>query len=129
MNSVAEVLAPAQPPPAEQQREQPGSSPATPSFDFKAYMMERALLINAALDASVPRQYPYLINDAMRYGPCCNAPTLTLDPKYSCPCTMLRVQEFKAQGTYGNLHICLPQGDTCCPSRLAVQPRPLFKDI
>ncbi len=48
---------------------------AKPSFDFNGYMKERAQLIDAALDKSVPLQYPEVINEAMRYsllaGGCC----------------------------------------------------------
>lgn len=36
------------------------------AFNFKAYMAERAALIDAALDKSVPMQYPELVNEAMR---------------------------------------------------------------
>ncbi|PRW39174.1 geranylgeranyl diphosphate synthase [Chlorella sorokiniana] len=39
-----------------------------PSFDFKMYMAERAEVIDAALDRSVPLQYPEVINEAMRYS-------------------------------------------------------------
>ena len=39
---------------------------AAPSFDFGGYMAERAVLINAALDQSVPLQYPEVINESMR---------------------------------------------------------------
>lgn len=38
------------------------------SFDFGAYMKDRATLIDAALDRSVPLQYPEVINEAMRYS-------------------------------------------------------------
>ncbi|KAL4419453.1 hypothetical protein ABPG77_003566 [Micractinium sp. CCAP 211/92] len=41
---------------------------AKPSFDFNGYMKERAQLIDAALDKSVPLQYPEVINEAMRYS-------------------------------------------------------------
>lgn len=41
---------------------------AKPSFDFNAYMKDRAQLIDAALDKSVPVQYPEVINEAMRYS-------------------------------------------------------------
>ena len=37
-------------------------------FDFKQYMAERAVMIDAALDRSVPLQYPEVINEAMRYS-------------------------------------------------------------
>ena len=63
MNSVAEVLAPEQP--TSTDAEQQGTAAG---FDFKKYMMQRAQLVNAALDAAVPRQYPHLINDAMRWA-------------------------------------------------------------
>lgn len=39
-----------------------------PSFDFKLYMADRAQIIDAALDKSVPLQYPEVINEAMRYS-------------------------------------------------------------
>ena len=41
---------------------------AAPSFDFKRYMSERAELIDAALDASVPLKYPEIITESMRYS-------------------------------------------------------------
>jgi len=37
-------------------------------FDFNQYMGERAKLIDAALDKSVPMQYPEVINESMRYS-------------------------------------------------------------
>ncbi len=46
--------------------EQPAT--AKPSFDFKKYMGERAQLIDAALDKSVPMQYPEVVNESMRYS-------------------------------------------------------------
>lgn len=39
-----------------------------PAFDFNMYMAERAQVIDAALDRSVPLQYPEVINEAMRYS-------------------------------------------------------------
>lgn len=39
---------------------------AEPDFDFKQYMAQRAKLVNQALDASVPLQYPELVNESMR---------------------------------------------------------------
>ena len=39
-----------------------------PAFDFGLYMKDRAVLIDAALDKSVPLQYPEVINEAMRYS-------------------------------------------------------------
>ena len=65
VGSVADVVAPTQPPQAAQRAEDQNSASA-PDFDFKRYLVERAQLIDAALDASIPRQYPHLINDAMR---------------------------------------------------------------
>lgn len=43
-------------------------SKSKPSFDFNQYMKERATLIDAALDKSVPLQYPEVINESMRYS-------------------------------------------------------------
>ena len=37
-------------------------------FDFQRYMGERAALIDAALDASIPMQYPEVIHESMRYS-------------------------------------------------------------
>lgn len=37
-----------------------------PDFNFKQYMGQRAELMNQALDASVPMQYPELVNESMR---------------------------------------------------------------
>lgn len=37
-------------------------------FDFNQYMGERAKLIDAALDESVPMQYPDVIHESMRYS-------------------------------------------------------------
>ena len=39
-----------------------------PAFDFRQYMAERAQIIDAALDKSVPMQYPEVINESMRYS-------------------------------------------------------------
>ena len=39
-----------------------------PAFDFNQYMMQRAQIIDAALDKSVPMQYPEVINESMRYS-------------------------------------------------------------
>lgn len=46
----------------------PSESTTKPSFDFKTYMAERATLIDAALDRSVPVQYPEVITESMRYS-------------------------------------------------------------
>jgi hypothetical protein len=57
---------------AEQQQRQAGGALAAngqngaPKFDFKQYMAQRAELVNQALDASVPMQYPELVNESMR---------------------------------------------------------------
>lgn len=37
-------------------------------FNFKEYMNQRAAMIDAALDASVPMQYPDVIHESMRYS-------------------------------------------------------------
>ena len=37
-------------------------------FNFGAYMKERAVLVNEALDRSVPLQYPEVIHESMRCG-------------------------------------------------------------
>jgi len=65
VDSVAEVLAPVHPP-----APQPDSavSPAASGFDFKQYLQEKAKLIEAALDASVPLAYPQDVTAAMRWG-------------------------------------------------------------
>jgi len=36
------------------------------TFNFAAYMKDRAALVNDALDKSVPLQYPEIINESMR---------------------------------------------------------------
>ena len=41
-------------------------APKFDKFDFKQYMAQRAELVNQALDASVPMQYPELVNESMR---------------------------------------------------------------
>lgn len=46
----------------------PTEATTKPSFDFQAYMGERATLIDAALDRAVPLQYPEVINESMRYS-------------------------------------------------------------
>lgn len=46
----------------------PQTSAAPQSFDFNAYMAARAADIDKALDASVPMQYPEVINESMRYS-------------------------------------------------------------
>jgi len=38
------------------------------AFDFGAYMKQRAVLVNEALERSVPLQYPEVINESMRCG-------------------------------------------------------------
>eukprot|EP00887_Chlorella_sp_A99_P002333 scaffold10.g2333.t1 len=43
-------------------------SDAKSQFDFGKYMADRAVLIDAALDRSVPLQYPEVVNEAMRYS-------------------------------------------------------------
>lgn len=37
------------------------------TFNFAAYMKERATLVNEALDKAVPMQYPEIINESMRW--------------------------------------------------------------
>ena len=44
------------------------TSQTKPSFDFKVYMAQRAQLIDAALDTSVPVAYPEVITESMRYS-------------------------------------------------------------
>ena len=63
---MAEVLAPVHPP-----APQPDSvvSPTGSGFDFKQYLQEKAKLIEAALDASVPLAYPQDVTAAMRWAP------------------------------------------------------------
>jgi hypothetical protein len=59
----------------EAERQQAGGAVAAegqngaPAFDFKQYMGQRAELVNQALDASVPMQYPELVNESMRCTP------------------------------------------------------------
>lgn len=36
-------------------------------FNFKQYMVDRAELVNGALDAAVPLQYPEAVVESMRY--------------------------------------------------------------
>ena len=47
-------------------REEVETSPAVKSFKFKEYMMQRADLVNQALDKAVPLQYPEAVVEAMR---------------------------------------------------------------
>lgn len=49
-------------------REEVETSPAVKSFKFKEYMMQRADLVNQALDKAVPLQYPEAVVEAMRYS-------------------------------------------------------------
>ena len=44
------------------------ASNGTGEFDFKQYMADRATMIDAALDASIPMQYPEIIHESMRYS-------------------------------------------------------------
>ena len=45
------------------------TAPTTTEFDFKAYMGERAVAVNRALDAAVPAgEPPAALHDAMRYA-------------------------------------------------------------
>lgn len=39
-----------------------------PEFDFKAYMLSKAAVVNRALDLAVPLSYPDRIHEAMRYS-------------------------------------------------------------
>lgn len=39
-----------------------------PEFDFKAYMLSKAEVVNRALDLAVPLEYPDRIHEAMRYS-------------------------------------------------------------
>ena len=48
--------------------ESPESSPPPASFDFKAYMVEKARSVNSALDDAVPLREPLPIHEAMRYS-------------------------------------------------------------
>lgn len=41
---------------------------APPEFDFKAYMLSQAEVVNRALDLAVPLAYPDRIHEAMRYS-------------------------------------------------------------
>lgn len=38
------------------------------AFDFSVYMMSKAAIVEKALDASVPQQYPDTVHEAMRYS-------------------------------------------------------------
>lgn len=40
--------------------------PAAGALDFGEYMKQRAVLVNEALERSVPLQYPEVINESMR---------------------------------------------------------------
>ncbi len=69
-----------------------------PTFDFKMYMAERAQVIDAALDRSVPLQYPEIINEAMRYsllaggcwpGSAADSAALGADLQLPCPWLVL----------------------------------------
>ncbi len=51
---------------AEQQAAGTSADASAAGFDFKRYMAQRAELVNRALDASVPIQYPELVNESMR---------------------------------------------------------------
>ncbi|KAK9838120.1 hypothetical protein WJX81_002397 [Elliptochloris bilobata] len=42
--------------------------PAAEALDFGEYMKQRAVLVNEALERSVPLQYPEVINESMRYS-------------------------------------------------------------
>nr|APW83740.1 geranylgeranyl diphosphate synthase [Dunaliella salina]APW83741.1 geranylgeranyl diphosphate synthase [Dunaliella salina]QID75818.1 geranylgeranyl diphosphate synthase [Dunaliella salina] len=41
---------------------------STSSFDFQGYMMERAVMVNDALDKALPQRHPEVLLDAMRYS-------------------------------------------------------------
>ena len=58
VSSTAEVLAPAA-----------HETYKAPPFNFKAYMAQRAQIIDAALAESVPVQYPEVIHESMRWAP------------------------------------------------------------
>lgn len=86
---------------------------AKPSFDFNAYMKERAQIIDAALDKSVPLQYPEVINEAMRYsllaGGCC----LVLPPSLSCR-PRHRLRAALACACYATAHSWRAPADAGC---------------
>ncbi|WOK95455.1 hypothetical protein Cni_G04162 [Canna indica] len=47
----------------------PSAEPAVAAaFDFKGYMLEKAVAVNSALDAAVPLAHPKRIHEAMRYS-------------------------------------------------------------
>lgn len=46
----------------------PAQTSNSAAFDFKAYMADRAKLIDQALDRSVPVAYPEIITESMRYS-------------------------------------------------------------
>lgn len=39
---------------------------AAGSFDFNTYMVDRAKLVNKAMDEAVPLKYPETLNESMR---------------------------------------------------------------
>lgn len=47
-------------------REATSVQASTEAFDFNKYMLSRAQLINKALDAAVPEQYPEVVTGSMR---------------------------------------------------------------
>ena len=71
---MAEVLAPVHPPPTEPNSAasptdgDAGSSSNGSGFSFKQYMLGKAQLVEAALDASVPLVYPQDVTAAMRWA-------------------------------------------------------------
>ena len=56
MQATAEVLS------------RPGVKSHAERFNFKQYMVNRAELVNGALDAAVPLQYPEAVVESMRYA-------------------------------------------------------------
>ena len=44
----------------------PSVSGSAASFDFNKYMMDRAVLVNKALDEAVPQKYPDTLYESMR---------------------------------------------------------------
>ena len=59
--------------------------PAAEALDFGEYMKQRAVLVNEALERSVPLQYPEVINESMR---CARVSTVPEAPG----CSALRVR-------------------------------------
>ena len=81
-------------------------------FNFKGYMASRAELVNEALEASVPLQYPEDVVESMRSGSC-----IYLITPSACRSELLQHSSLIYNSTKHSLYTLLP----CCVATKAPQ--------